>query len=167
MWHGMRKAASDELSKAVDGILAQGTTPKQIVVTGFSMGGGVSTMAFTDIVEHIRNTWGSHNLGSLLQHLTFAAVAAGDQGFHTVLNNLYERYQIKAWDFMSHRDWTVHTHHFAFRSWRGHRYILPEAVVQHCGAEFGPQGHFILGCLKAAEWMESNGTDQVKSAYSY
>jgi hypothetical protein len=135
-------------------------------------------MAFTDILEHIRSTYGSQssspqdwavddNLGSLLQHLTFAAVAAADQGFHTVLNDLYERYAIRAWDFMNHRDWTRHMHELAFRSWRGHRYILPDAAVQHCQAEFGPQAHFISGYLEASRWMEENGTDQVKSEYSY
>ncbi|KAF2127856.1 hypothetical protein P153DRAFT_376802 [Dothidotthia symphoricarpi CBS 119687] len=153
-------------------------SPKQITVAGFSMGGGISILAFTDILEHIRTTCGSaspspqpwavdSNLGSLFQHFTFAAVAAGDQGYYTVLNNLYERYKIRAWDFLNHRDMTVHTHHFALRSWRGHRYILPEAVVGQYSAEFGHQGHFILGYLKAAEWMAVNGTDQVKSAYSY
>jgi hypothetical protein len=135
-------------------------------------------MAITDVLEHIRSTYGSQspapqdwaadsNLGCLLQHLTFAAVAAAGQGFHTVLNDLYERYQICAWDFMNHRDSTVRIHHFAFRSWRGHRYMLPDAVVGPFSAEFGPQGHFILGYFKAAEWMETNGTDQVRSAYSY
>jgi hypothetical protein len=60
-------------------------------------------MAFIDILNHIRCTYGSssssphdwaadYNLGALLSHLKFAAVAAGNRGFHTVLNNLYERY---------------------------------------------------------------------------
>jgi hypothetical protein len=135
-------------------------------------------MAFTDVLNHIRCTYGSSsfspqhwavdsNLGTLLSHLTFAAVAAGDQGFHTVLNNLYERYQIPAWDFCNHKDNTVHMHDLAFRSWRGHRYILPHAVVQCCEADFGQHGHGMRGYWKAAEWMEGNGTDQVKSAYSY
>ncbi|KAH7079352.1 hypothetical protein BKA63DRAFT_563987 [Paraphoma chrysanthemicola] len=178
MWHGMRDAAFQALGEAVQSILARGGAVKNIVVTGFSMGGGVSILAFTEILEHIRSTWGSESsashdwavdshLNSLVQHLTFAAVAAADQGYYTVLNSLYERYQIRAWDFMNHKDWTAHTHDLAFRSWRGHRYILPDAVVRHLDAEFGPQGHFMLGYLKAAEWMEGNGTDQVKSAYSY
>lgn len=136
------------------------------------------SMAFTDILEHVRSMYGSQssspqtwavdsNLHSLIQHLTFAAVAAADKGFHTVLNNLYERYSIRAWDFMNHKDWTRQTHDLAFRSWRGHRYILPDAVVRHYEAEFGPQAHFILGYLKAAEWIVENGAEQVKSKFSY
>ncbi|EME83603.1 uncharacterized protein MYCFIDRAFT_136419 [Pseudocercospora fijiensis CIRAD86] len=153
--------------------------PKQIIITGFSMGGGVSMRAsFTEILEHIRKTYGStspaaqtwasdEKLGNLIQHITFAAVAAGDRGHYTLLNRLYEQYCIRAWDFMNHRDLTQHIHHFAFRSWRGYRYILPEAVVGHFHAEFGDQGHCILGYLKAAEWMLAHGTDQVKSAWEY
>jgi hypothetical protein len=64
-------------------------------------------MSFTKIFEHLRKTYGSlsassqdwaldNNLGALVQHLTFAAVGAADQGFHTVLNSLYERYAIRA-----------------------------------------------------------------------
>lgn len=138
----------------------------------------LNRMAFTDILEHIRSTYGSQStssqpwakdetLGALIQHLTFAAFAAADEGYHTILNHLYEKYQIRAWDFMNHRDITVHLHDLAFRSWRGHRYRLPDAVVRFCKAEFGPPGHFIVGYLKAAEWMATNGTDQVKSDYSY
>jgi hypothetical protein len=70
-------------------------------------------------------------------------------------------------NFMTYKDWKRHTHHPAFRSWRGHRCILTDAVVRHCEAEFGPQAHFIFGYLKAAEWMEKNGTDQVKPEYLY
>jgi hypothetical protein len=136
------------------------------------------SMAFTEILQHIRSTYGSaspspqdwatdSNLGNLISHLTFAAVGAGDQGFHTVLNRLYEDYQMPAWDFWNHKDNTGHWHDFAFRSWRGHRYILPDAVVRYCEADFGQHAHGIRGYWKAAEWMEGNGTDQVKSAYSY
>ncbi|KAF7190458.1 hypothetical protein HII31_08172 [Pseudocercospora fuligena] len=174
MWYGMRTAAFAALDAAIDKICE----PKQIIITGFSMGGGVSILAFTDILEHIRKTYGSassspqawaadDNLGALIQHITFAAVAAADQGYYTVLNRLYERHGVRAWDFMNHRDWTQHIHHFAFRSWRGYKYILPEAVVGQFNAEFGDQGHFILGYLKAAEWMLEHGTDQVKSAWEY
>ncbi|OAL45382.1 hypothetical protein IQ07DRAFT_684305 [Pyrenochaeta sp. DS3sAY3a] len=178
MWHGMRQETYEALSSAVDEMAARGATPKQIIVTGFSMGGGISIIAFTDILEKIRHTWGSQSasprswaqdeeLGSLVQHLTFAAVAAGDQGYYTVLNQLYETYQIRAWDFLNHRDMTVHVHHFNFRSWRGHRYILPEAVVRDFDEDFGGNGHGIFGYSKVAGWIAENGTDQVKSAYSY
>ncbi|KAH8723125.1 hypothetical protein GQ44DRAFT_657310 [Phaeosphaeriaceae sp. PMI808] len=178
MWHAMRSATFHALSQAVDSIVAREAVPRQIIITGFSMGGGVSTMAFTDILEYVRSTYGSeshspqtwasdNNLSSLFQHLTFAAVAAADQGFHTILNYLYERHQIRAWDFMNHMDWTRHFHDWAFRSWRGHRYIFPDAVVRQYKAEFGPQNHFLLGYLKAVEWMERYGTDQVKSEYTY
>jgi hypothetical protein len=136
------------------------------------------SLAFTEILEHIRSTYGSKSaspqdwavdssLGSVLTHLTFAAVAAGDIGFHTVLNRLYERYHIKAWDFWHYNDWTRHTHDDEFRSWRGYRYTLPHAVVQYCEADFGGVNHSIQGYWKAAEWMEAHGTDQVKSEYSY
>jgi hypothetical protein len=43
MWHAMRAAALDALSKAIESIVAKGAAPTRIVVTGFSMGGGVST----------------------------------------------------------------------------------------------------------------------------
>lgn len=60
-------------------------------------------MAFMNIVEHIRKVWGSRslspgdwaedgNLDAVLQHLTLAAVAAGDQGFYTVLSSFYDRF---------------------------------------------------------------------------
>jgi hypothetical protein len=135
-------------------------------------------MAFTDILEHVRSTYGSEsesqhpwaldsNLDLLLQHLTFAAIGAGDRGFHTVLNRLYKRHFIRAWDFMHHNDMTRHAHNLAFRSWRGHRYILPEVVVRNLVNEFGPQSHFILGYLKAAEWMEKNGSVQVTPEFIY
>lgn len=115
-------------------------------------------MAITDIVEYIRSAYGSTssscqdsakdgNLGFLIQHLTFAAMAAGDMGFHTVLNQLYECYQIRAWDFMNHIDWTRNFHALGFRSWRGHRYILPAGVVDRFQEHFGQQNHFILGYL--------------------
>jgi len=68
---------------------------------------------------------------------------------------------------MNHRDSTRHTHHFAFRSWRGYRYILPDAVVRYFEAQIGPHGHQIEGYAKAAQWMAEHGTDQVKSEYSY
>ncbi|CAI9635564.1 unnamed protein product [Alternaria burnsii] len=178
MWYGMRDETFRALSEAIRNIKEKGSTPRKITIAGFSQGGGVSTMAFTDILEHIRCTYGSesapsqawaedNNIGNLVQHLTFAAMAAGDQGFHTVLNNLYERHAIRAWDFMHYQDWTRHAHDLAFRSWRGHRYILPDAVVRHHQAEFGQHGHSILGYLGVAEWMAMNGTDQVKSEYAY
>lgn len=135
-------------------------------------------MAFTDILHHIRDTYGSaslapqkwasdENLCNLISHYTFAAIAAADRGYYTVLNQLYERYQIRAWDFMNQWDWTQHTHFFEFRAWRGHRYILRDTVVRHTEGEFGAQGHWILGYLKACEWMMANGTNEVKSAYTY
>ncbi|KAI9701623.1 MAG: hypothetical protein M1820_006394 [Bogoriella megaspora] len=178
MWHGMRSATYDALSRSVEDMTVRGATPKQITITGFSMGGGISILAFTDILERVRHTWGSKStspqswaqdekLGSLFQHLTFAAVAAGDMGYYTILNRLYETYQIRAWDFLNHRDITVHTHHPQFRSWLGYRYILPDAVAGPFRNEFGGIGHSILGYLKAAEWMTKNGTNMVKSAYSY
>lgn len=134
-------------------------------------------MAFLHILEHIRSTWGSSstapqawaedaNLPILVQHLTFAAVPAGDQGYYTILNDLYRKYQIRAWDFMCHYDLTQHLHHWAFRSWRGHRYVLEDNIVRYCDGSFGREGHAMKN-LKAAEWMSENGTDEVKSAYSY
>jgi len=68
---------------------------------------------------------------------------------------------------MSCRDITVHAHFFWFRSWLGHRYVLADAVVRRYEGEFGPQGHFMLGYLKATELMAEEGTDQILSAYAY
>ena len=135
-------------------------------------------IAFTDILNHIRDTYGSaslapqqwasdENLSNLISHFTFAAIAVGDQGYYTILNNLYDRYQIRAWDFMNHCDWTQHFHFFAFRSWRGYRYIIPDTVTRHCEGGFGPQGHWMFGCFKACDWMRLNGTNEVKSPYTY
>ncbi|CAN9172557.1 unnamed protein product [Alternaria alternata] len=87
MWHGMRDATFRALSEAIRNTKEKGSTPRKITITGFSQGGGVSTMAFTDILEHIRHTYGSespspqdwagdNNIGTLVQHLTFAAMAA-------------------------------------------------------------------------------------------
>ncbi|KAH7130694.1 hypothetical protein B0J11DRAFT_430374, partial [Dendryphion nanum] len=178
MWHGMRQATFDALSSSLDDMVARGATPKQIIITGFSMGGGISILAFTEILEGIRHRWGSQSespqlwaqdkdLGSLVQHLTFAAVSAGDQGYYTILNDLYCEYQIRAWDFLSHRDTTVHIHYLSFRSWRGYRYVLGEAVVGQFFDSFGGNGHNILGYLKAVEWMTENGTDHIKTYYDY
>lgn len=135
-------------------------------------------MAFTDILHTIRHTWGSQcaspqswaqdeALGSLVQHLTFAAVAAGDQGYYTVLNDLYDKYQIRAWDFFNHRDMTIHIHDWGFRSWLGYRYVLRDNVVWQFRDAFSGNGHGMLGYLKVAEWMAEHGTDQVQSPYNY
>jgi hypothetical protein len=75
-------------------------------------------MAFTDILEYGRSTYGSQssfpqecaanrNLDSLFQHLTFAAIAAADRGYHTGLNRLYEEHPISAWAFVNHREITA------------------------------------------------------------
>lgn len=91
-------------------------------------------------------------------------------GFHTAFNNVYERYSVRAWDFMNHKDFTRRTHHLAFRSWRCYRYTLPDAVVRYFEARSGPHGHQIEGYegyAKAAQWMAEHGPDQVKSEYSY
>lgn len=42
MWHGMRQATYSAISRAVEEIAARRATPKQIIVTGYSMGGGIS-----------------------------------------------------------------------------------------------------------------------------
>lgn len=137
-----------------------------------------NSLAFTDILERIRHTWGDQSgspqswardevLRELVQHITFAAVAAGDQGYYTVLNDLYQKHKICAWDFMNHCDWTIHSHHGAFRSWRGYRYVLPDATVKQFGYAFGMNGHGILGYLKVAEWMAGDGGGQVDSVYDY
>jgi hypothetical protein len=196
MWHGMRLATYDALSSAVEDMhLPAVQRRRKSSSLGIQWAAGSACkhdvrgknaaiddlrnrIAFTDILEKIRHTWGSQSaspqswaqdeeLGSLVQHLTFAAVAAGDYGYYTVLNQLYEIYQIRAWDFLHHRDMTVHIHHFQFRSWRGYRYILPDAVVRPFDGEFSRNCHGILGYLKVAEWMAENGTNQVKSPYNY
>jgi len=134
------------------------------------------SLGFTDIIEHIRHIYGSqcsspqdwasdHTLGSLIQHLTFASTGAGDQGYLTLFNELYERYQIRAWDFLNQWDWTQSLPPYHFRCWRGHRYILSDEVTHRFGAGFGPLGHCIQGYYQAAEWMAEYGLDQVRSLY--
>jgi hypothetical protein len=134
------------------------------------------SLGFTDIIEHIRHIYGSqcsspqdwasdHTLGSLIQHLTFASTGAGDQGYLTLINELYERYQIQAWDFLNQSDWTQSLPPYHFRCWRGHRYILSDEVTHRFGAGFGPLGHCIQGYYQAAEWMAEYGLDQVRSLY--
>jgi len=43
MWHGMQGGAYAALRIAVQDMAARGVIPKQIIITGYSMGGGVST----------------------------------------------------------------------------------------------------------------------------
>jgi len=42
MWYGMRIATFEALSRAVSDMAKRGVEPKQIIITGYSMGGGVS-----------------------------------------------------------------------------------------------------------------------------
>ncbi|KAE9964143.1 hypothetical protein EG328_010737 [Venturia inaequalis] len=142
---------------------------------------GTGMAAFTDILYFIRNdfgsksgTWGNgdclndENLSSVLQHFTFAGFAAADIGYHTKLNNTYEKYQIQAWDFVHHKDQTNQAHVPWFNTWRGHRYELPAEIVDHFASEFGPRCHGIEGYAQAAEWMyRRGGGDMVRSQYSY
>ncbi|TID18540.1 hypothetical protein E2P81_ATG06455 [Venturia nashicola] len=161
MWKGMEAAAKQAISDAVARLKERGKKPEKIIVCGFSMGGGVSSLAFTDILNHVRNTFGSgsanreswaedRNLSSLIQHITFAEYPAADMGYHTILNHTYGNYQIPAWDFVNHRDQTSWLHIPHFKSWRGHRYILPAAVVDPVAPTFGKQCHNIEGYAKAA-----------------
>ncbi|EPE34849.1 alpha/beta-Hydrolase [Glarea lozoyensis ATCC 20868] len=178
MWNGMKEELLRQLEMNLRRMVEREVVPTHVIVTGFSMGGGVSILAFREILNHIRHQFGSEtpsrhhwasedNLKNLLAHYTFAAMAAGDMNFHTKLNSLYDKHQIRAWDFMHHLDKTRSFHGIAFRSWRGHRYILPDATVGEFRAEFGEHGHSMLGYLKAAEWMLENGTDQAHPEYSY
>ncbi|KAF1968973.1 hypothetical protein BU23DRAFT_582911 [Bimuria novae-zelandiae CBS 107.79] len=177
-WRRMQWSTCDALNRAVDFICHRGDQPKQIVIVGYSQGGGVSTFADIDIVEHIRNTWGTQSigpqewtkeesLGSLVQHLTVAAIGAADQGYYTTLNDFYGQYQIRAWDFMSTSDTSLHTHFNEFRAWRGYHYILPRVIAGQFDNDFGAQGHGILGYFRVAEWMAENKSDQVRSEYNY
>jgi hypothetical protein len=134
----------------------------------------LTSLAFREILALIRLKFGSgnpcasdENLKPLLAHYTFASMAVGDMNFHTELKELYEKHQIRAWDFMDHRDKTRNFHGISFRSWRGHRCILPDATFGAFRAEFGEHGHSMFGYLKAAEWMLENGTDQARPEYSY
>lgn len=43
MWHGMQGTVYNALRTAVEEMAKRGLVPKQIIVTGYSMGGGVST----------------------------------------------------------------------------------------------------------------------------
>ncbi|EMR88640.1 hypothetical protein BcDW1_2733 [Botrytis cinerea BcDW1] len=157
-------------------IAFEGSTDDEILVNLWTDGKGPNCLGFTEIVEHVRHTYGSQcsspqdwasddTLGSLIQHLTFASTGAGDMGYLTLLNELYGRYQIRAWDFLNHWDRTPLAPPYHFRNWRGHRYILPQEVTCHLGAGFGPIGHLIQGYYQSAEWMANHGLDQVKTAY--
>jgi dienelactone hydrolase len=42
LWFNMRDALLEALSTAVQGMAGRDITPKRIIVTGFSMGGGIS-----------------------------------------------------------------------------------------------------------------------------
>ncbi|TGO56839.1 hypothetical protein BOTNAR_0214g00060 [Botryotinia narcissicola] len=176
MWNGMKAAVFFTLDDIVTTMQDHNIVPKKLIIAGYSMGGGVSTLGFTSIVEHVRHTYGSQcsspqdwasddNLGSLIQHLTFASTGAGDMGYLTLLNEYYERYHIRAWDFLNHWDRTPRFPPYHFRNWRGHRYILPQEVTCNFEAEFGPMGHLIHGYYQSAEWMAKYGLDQVKTAY--
>ncbi|PSN75575.1 hypothetical protein BS50DRAFT_628744 [Corynespora cassiicola Philippines] len=96
------------------------------------MGGDISIIAYAYILEQVRKKWGyksaqkhpqaeDTNLGSLIQHITFAACGAGDGGYYTVLNQLYERNLIRAWDFVNDRDRTIDGHHSSSCTWRGYQ----------------------------------------------
>ena len=95
----------------------------------------------------------------------FVSTRAGDKGYLTLLNELYEQYQIRAWDFLNHWDRTQFFPPYHFPCWRGHRYILPYEVTHQFGAGFGPLGHGIQGYYQAVEWMAEHGLDQARSAY--
>ena len=144
------------------------------VLTLFSV-----SLAFTDIVKEIRHQYGSENsspqgwaedsnIRNIVKHITFSEFPAADISYHTMLNELYERYQIPACDIVNHADQTSLTHILHFRSWRGYHYKLPAEVIDHVAPSFGPQGHLMEGYMKAAEWMENHGRqDMVESMYSY
>ncbi|KAM0314176.1 hypothetical protein ACHAO8_004962 [Botrytis cinerea] len=178
MWNGMKSAVFCALSDAVATMQDHSIVPKKIDYCWLFHGrrGEHVSLGFTEIVEHVRHTYGSQcsspqdwasddTLGSLIQHLTFASTGAGDMGYLTLLNELYGRYQIRAWDFLNHWDRTPLAPPYHFRNWRGHRYILPQEVTCHLGAGFGPIGHLIQGYYQSAEWMANHGLDQVKTAY--
>ncbi|KAE9968713.1 hypothetical protein BLS_005674 [Venturia inaequalis] len=181
VWEGMREHARADLTHAIGKILQEGKAVRKILVCGHSLVGGVSSLAFTDILYFIRNdfgsksgTWGNgdslndENLPSVLQHFTFAGFAAADIGYHTKLNNTCEKYQIQAWDFVHHKDQTNQAHIPWFNTWRGHCYELPAEIVDHFASEFGPQCHGIEGYAQVAEWMyRCGGGDMVRSKYSY
>lgn len=117
-----------------------------------------------DMINHIRTTYGSlsqdqepwaddASLGNIVQHLIFSSFPAADQGYLTVLNDMYSECQIRVWDFVYENDLTQHLHEVRLRSWRGHQYTFPETFHDYdeFKAEFGELVHDILGYLKAAE----------------
>ncbi|PVH92202.1 hypothetical protein DM02DRAFT_701083 [Periconia macrospinosa] len=133
-WELVKEETYSALSHAVESMAARNTNPKHIILTGYSKGGGISVIAFPDILELIRSSWGSKstlpklwaedgNLGSLVQHLTFAALEGGTEDSYTALNLLYETHLIRAWDFCHYDDKIAETHYYEFQDlWRGRRY---------------------------------------------
>lgn len=47
MWHAMRSATYDALSRAVEDLAARDAAPERVIITGFSMGGGISMWVFS------------------------------------------------------------------------------------------------------------------------
>lgn len=134
-------------------------------------------LAFIDIVEHLRRTFGDasssphpwcsdHNLTYTIRHITFAEFAASSSSYNAHLNAYYSKYQIPAWDFVHPHDFTSRLHLPFFRSWRGHRYVLPKASVQPFEREYAAGRHDMPGYMKSMEWIRSNPLT-MRSLYTY
>jgi hypothetical protein len=130
-----------------------------------------------DVVEHLRNTFGSQNtnprtwalddrLGGLVRHVTFAAFGASGTAYNVHLNQFYERYKIPAWDFLHSQDFSSRLHLPFFRAARGHRYVLPDSAVRPFDGDYGDGRHDMLGYMKSMEWLRDN-PQRLSSMYQY
>ena len=136
------------------------------------------SLAFADILSFIQARWGSlslapqdwardENFHQLIRHITFGEYPAGSYEWHAYLNTLYERHTIPAWEFSNAADQTFALHIPFFRSWRGHKYDLPDRAVHPFGAEYGQGNHGMSGYQKSLEWVERHGWHDVASRYRY
>ena len=134
-------------------------------------------LAVIEIVEHLRQTFGTpsphprswcidENLTHLIRHVTFAEFAASGSDFNSHLNDFYERYQIPAWDFVHPHDFTTRLHLPFFRSWRGHRYVLPKEAIRPFEKEYAAGRHDMPGYMKSMEWMKTH-PQTLRSLYAY
>ncbi|KAJ9091284.1 hypothetical protein QFC21_007273 [Naganishia friedmannii] len=177
MWLGMRKATLEALTDNILEVEHSDQVPSSFIVSGHSMGGGISTLAIIDIIEHLRTSFGSlstqprpwaldEKLGSFIRHITFAEFAASGQAYNEHLNEYYARYAILGIDLVHPFDFTTRLHLPFFRAWRGHRYVLPSASVKPFEKEYAAGRHDMPGYLRSVEWLRDNPRELV-SLYDY
>jgi len=55
LWWDMRRATLEALDEAIRSMVARGTEPKEVIVTGFSMGGGISMYVGRNMSRRVRS----------------------------------------------------------------------------------------------------------------